>query len=106
VGDRRCYPPAPHHSERPSGCDSFDRRFNQAIASETAPRLKLNADTRLGAGQGHKIARAAAAQRVDQLRQEAGGEGLRPCVQLDSRLHRHRFIVQRAAKRAIEVVGS
>jgi len=49
---------------------------------------------------------AAAAQRVDQLRQEAGGEGLRPCVQLDSRLHRHRSIVQRAAKRAIEVVGS
>jgi hypothetical protein len=62
----------------PAGATGFDRRFDQAVAGETAPRLKLITDTRLDAGQGHKIARAAAAQRVDQLRQEAGGRRSSP----------------------------
>src|SRR6202023_1033425 len=62
--------------EHPAGATLFDCGVDQTVAGEAAPCLELGADAWIAAAHGHEVALAAAAQRRDQIRQEARGKCL------------------------------
>jgi len=56
---------------------------------KAAPGLEISADIRLAADDGEQVARAATAQRCNQLGQQAGRKSAPAGIDLDPRFHRH-----------------
>jgi hypothetical protein len=74
--------------EDPPRAAFFNRCFQQRIPGEPAPRFQLRTNAFVLTGKGNQIPKAAAAQRSDQLGQQARYERLSPNVQIDVGLHR------------------
>src|SRR5215213_8506045 len=69
----------------------FNSSFEKCVSSEPAPPFQFWSNARFVADYGNEIARLAAVQRSDQLRQQAGRERLSANVQFDVSLHCHMF---------------
>src|SRR5262249_973076 len=85
VSGRRWNSSAP---EDPSLASIFDCGFEQRIPGEPAPRFQLRADAFFVTDYRDQIARPAAAQHREQLRQEARSKRLSPYIQINVSLHR------------------
>src|SRR5258708_4028756 len=83
--------PAP---ENPPPTAFFDASLHQWIPGESAPRFQLRSKALFVTDNRDQIARAAAAQHGDQLRQEARRERLPPDIQIEVSLHRSARILQ------------
>jgi hypothetical protein len=75
-------------TENPPRPTFFDGALQQWIPGEAAPRFQLRANARFVTDHRDQIARTAATQHTDQLRQETGGESLSRDIQVDVSFHR------------------
>src|SRR5437879_5004201 len=83
--------PAP---EDPPRAAFFDRSLQQWISGEPAPCFQLRSDALFVTDHSDQIARLAAAQHSEQLRQEARRKGLSPNIQIDVSPHWNACILQ------------
>jgi hypothetical protein len=72
----------------------FDRRFDQWVPGESAPCFQFKGNAFFITDNRDQIARVAAAQHTDQLRQQAGRKGLSPNIEIDVGSHRNACILQ------------
>src|SRR5262249_15406560 len=82
---RQRYRPA---TENPPRTAFFERSLEQAIPGESAPGFQLRSEALFITDYGDQIARPAAVQHSDQLRQEPRRESLSSNIQIDVSLHR------------------
>src|SRR5438132_244046 len=75
-------------AENPACTAFFDSSFQQWVPGEPAPRFQLRSNALFVTDYRDQIARPAAAQHRDQLRQEARCESLSPDIEIDVSLHR------------------
>src|SRR6266567_6106751 len=76
-------------SEDPARATVFNRRFKKCISGEPAPRFQLRPDALFVTDKRDQIARLAAAQHSNQLRQQTRRKCLSTNIQLEINPHRN-----------------
>ena len=75
--------------EHPAGAASLDSNVDQTVAREATPCFEFGADAWIATDHGDEVAFAAAAQRSDQIRQEARGKCLGAGIEFNVRARSH-----------------
>jgi hypothetical protein len=80
----------------------LDACLDQAVAREAAPQLEIDGEPGVAADDREDIARTQPAQRGNQLRQQARGEGPGAGIELAGRAQRHGFDYSRSLREFAE----